>query len=285
MHLMRPTIDTDPPEVLKYWINERTKVQVRKALDMPKPWSEDPIMQVTYFTNVHRQDDPTTRVIQEWAQRPDDTNAKVLFRLMFARLVNFSPVFQELSPEASIDGWIKVLRYRKATKKKVFGSAYIVSTCGKKIEKISYIEKLLQEWWRQLEHDGEHLIPIADCWRMQQYLLEFRGLSNFMTGQIVADFKHCRKTVLSEANDFYTFVTPGPGSKRGLAWYYGYGEFAKVTDRMFPTMIEGVHADLKLPSNFEMQDLQNCLCEYDKYMRILHGVGRSKRTYPGNVAK
>jgi hypothetical protein len=29
------------------------------------------------------------------------------------------------------------------------------------------------------------------------------------------------------------------------------------------------------------QDLQNCLCEFDKYMRVSTGAGRSKRKYNG----
>ena len=32
---------------------------------------------------------------------------------------------------------------------------------------------------------------------------------------------------------------------------------------------------------FNNQDLQNSLCEFDKYMRILNGTGRSKRSYNG----
>ena len=282
---MRPTIDTDPPEVLKYWINERTKVQVRKALDMPKPWSEDPIFQKTYFTNVHRQDDPTTKVVQQWAQTGAESKTDVFFKLMFARMVNFTPTLMALNHLAPLEGWVKDMRAIKDSGRKVWGSAYIVSTCGKKIDKITYLEALLNEWQEKLFYTDVDMTPMGECSKVFDYLLEFRGISSFMAAQIVADFKHCRGTTLSDAGDFYTFARPGPGSKRGLAWYYGYGEFAKVTDRMFPTMIEGVHADLKLPSNFEMQDLQNCLCEYDKYMRILHGVGRSKRSYPGNVAK
>ena len=30
-----------------------------------------------------------------------------------------------------------------------------------------------------------------------------------------------------------------------------------------------------------MQNLQNCFCEYDKFMRVTEGTGRSKRKYNG----
>jgi hypothetical protein len=30
------------------------------------------------------------------------------------------------------------------------------------------------------------------------------------------------------------------------------------------------------------QNLQNCFCEYDKFMRVTNGTGRSKRKYKGN---
>ena len=49
----------------------------------------------------------------------------------------------------------------------------------------------------------------------------------------------------------------------------------------FPVLIKKAHEELELSENFEMQDLQNCFCEFDKYMRILNGTGRSKRSYNG----
>lgn len=35
---------------------------------------------------------------------------------------------------------------------------------------------------------------------------------------------------------------------------------------------------------FEMREVEMSLCEYDKYVRLLLGEGKSKRTYPGGCA-
>ena len=33
--------------------------------------------------------------------------------------------------------------------------------------------------------------------------------------------------------------------------------------------------------NLHAQDVQNCFCEYDKYVRVLNNEGRPRSTYPG----
>ena len=48
-----------------------------------------------------------------------------------------------------------------------------------------------------------------------------------------------------------------------------------------PWIANAMLREQECPVEYDMQDLQNCLCEFDKYMRILHGTGRSKRGYPG----
>jgi hypothetical protein len=35
----------------------------------------------------------------------------------------------------------------------------------------------------------------------------------------------------------------------------------------------------KLPLNLHAQDIQNCLCEFDKYMRVKLGQGTPKQLY------
>jgi hypothetical protein len=48
-----------------YWIKERETVRNLKEMGLPKPWSIDPVFQVTYFCNVNREHDKVTRWIRE----------------------------------------------------------------------------------------------------------------------------------------------------------------------------------------------------------------------------
>ena len=56
---------THNQQAFVYWVKERMAVLTnRMAFDNPKPWSDDPIFQSTYFCNVRREDDKVTRWIR-----------------------------------------------------------------------------------------------------------------------------------------------------------------------------------------------------------------------------
>lgn len=273
-----PPTESNPKEFLRYWIDEREHIRACKEQGMSKPWSDDPIFQKTYFTNVHREDDKVTKFIRKWIQEErGEESSQVVFNLIACRLLNWPDTIEHMGywdlfyPKVFGD----IMRTKKG---KVWGSAYIVSTCGQKIDKITYMSELLAEIQYKLRDDRHKIRPVKSCEEAHKYLLGIRGLSDFMAAQIVADIKHTPGMGLCSSPDFHTYAKPGPGSLRGLAWYF---ELDKVRKGDFSPLINQVHEDLGLPDDFERQDLQNCLCEFDKYMRIKNGTGRSKRSYSG----
>ena len=258
---------TDSPKRLfRYWMTEREAIRAKKEAGFPKPWSDDPIFQRTYFTNVHREDDRVTKYIREWLK---PAHPKVRIPAMIARFINKPETLGWISPMDHPRRIASIMR----TLEKPWGGAYIVSTCGQKIDKITYFEELMYEWYSLLNH-----VDLSTCEDAHFGLLQYRGLSDFMAAQVVADLKHHPGHELNSAPDFYTFAKPGPGSLRGLAWYF---QLDRVTKGEFYSLIKRAHKEQELPEDFEMQDLQNCFCEFDKYMRIKAGTGRSKRSYPG----
>ena len=77
---------------------------------------------------------------------------------------------------------------------------------------------------------------------------------------------------LAKAPDFWTFSTPGPGSLRGLSWYF-YGEPRGITASMYYRAMEECRREVDplVPSyipRISDQDFQNCLCEVSKYMKV-----------------
>ena len=273
-----PPTESNPKEYLRYWIDEREHIRTCKEAGLSKPWSDDPIFQKTYFTNVHREDDKVTKFIREWVeQERGKDSSQVVFNLIACRFLNWPDTIEHVG-YMNLFHPQKFSEAMKSKKGKVWGSAYIVSTCGQKIDKITYMSELLTEVQYKLRDDRYKLGPLRSCEEAHEYLLTIRGLSDFMAAQIVADIKHTSGMGLCSSPDFYTFAKPGPGSLRGLAWYF---ELDKVRKGDFSALIKKVRTDLELPPEFELQDLQNCLCEFDKYMRILNGTGRSKRSYSG----
>lgn len=105
-----------------------------------------------------------------------------------------------------------------------------------------------------------------------------------MVGQIVADIKYAG--VLKDAPDWMTWTVSGPGSRRGLNRVMGFDLGKGWNDRNFRAamLILRERVNDTLPSWMEplhAQDLQNCLCEFDKYERVRLGQGRPRSLYPG----
>ena len=261
-----------------WWIEERYSVYQLKSAKYHPPWSNDKTFQTTYFCNVHRENDRVTRWIRE--HYPVD-NAHPEFNMMVARFVNKPSTLEAMFwPYKTWGVSTDQLNFKHhMSKSGAWGSAYIVSTNGLSLPKHEYIAGLLTAAWGHFEQVRQ----ATTCLAAHKALQGHRGLASFMSAQIVADLKNTKGHPLETAEDWWTFVAPGPGSLRGMAWVY---EYDKVSPTAFNVLIPKLrdyvdqHLSKEVP-RFCNQDLQNCLCEFDKYMRVSTGVGRSKRKYAG----
>lgn len=267
-----------------HWIKERWYILQHKKTGHPAPWSKDPIFQVTYFTNVNREDDKVTQWIRNnWLL--DGRSAPVYeLAMVTARLFNNPDTLAELEPPAApAEDWLWLisdqLENRKERGEKLFNGAYIVSTNGKKIDKLTYVLSLLD----QMLDLNERIAKTETLKEAHKVLMSYTGLASFMAAQVIADLKNTPKHHLSKAKDWWTFSAPGPGSLRGLSWFFEEKITAKNYDEKIKAAYEFVEYELpEVILDFLCnQNLQNCFCEYDKYMRILNGTGRSKRKYNG----
>jgi hypothetical protein len=127
------------------------------------------------------------------------------------------------------------------------------------------------------------------CSAAHKALQTIEGLGSFLAAQVVADLKNTVGHPLQTANDWWTFVAHGPGSIRGLQWFW-QAEGVTITPSNFLTYFKAMREyvdenwdETAMGAAICNQDLQNCLCEFDKYCRVSSGSGRSKRNYPGNA--
>jgi hypothetical protein len=216
--------------------------------------------------------------------------------IVFARLINWPETLKQVGyithEQADGDAFQGVERSLQDAKDvgKVFGDAYIVSTNGLAVPKAQYVcEVLLPAAYEQLGAGSGW----RGAWgsgalaRAYQGLIGVRGLGSFMAGQIIADLKNTDGHPLQEAVDWKSWCTPGPGSLRGLSWIgMGSNEHGNKYKKEFEHYLTQVRYELEyqhcdLVKTICNQDLQNCLCEFDKYCRIMSGAGRSKRRYNG----
>lgn len=286
---------------LAYWILERERMRLRKenprgADDPDNRWhygySDDPAMGEVRYCNIRREDDKVTRWIAQNWRNPNAKDHNLTLAMVMARMINWPETLSKLGYPHGDDESLPIrLAVQMAEMKKIPGkkwtSAYTISTCGRKMDKVDYVfdHVLAQvadpkwEWGEYFEKD-DYVVTLDDA---HKRLMRIDGLGSFLAAQVVADLKNTPGNVLQDAPDFWTWSAPGPGSLRGLAAYHGW----HVTPSTYQGAIELCYnevAPLVEPyvGRLHMQDFQNCLCEFSKFIRAKEGDGRVRNKYrPG----
>lgn len=261
---------------LLYWINEREQVRRKKEAGLPKPWSDDPVFQTTYFCNVNRENDRVTKWIRKFYS-PYVNHSLFVHNIILSRFLNWPDTLEQID---YLEFWdpdyvSQVLNGIKSRGEKVWGNAYVVTTHGIPMDKIDYLTNRVMP--SIVGGLSPALFAVA-CSSAANQLQSIEGISTFMAGQVVADLKNTPWHPLREAPDWWSFALPGPGSRRGMDWLCGekisesewYNGLASLQDMLYT---DGWHLC--------RQDIQNTLCEYDKWERVTNGTGRSKRGYNG----
>jgi hypothetical protein len=276
------------------WIKERYSIKLKKDAGKPKPWTKDQILMNYRFCNVHREDDTVTKWIRESWREPYDSDKNLWFAMTVARLVNWPETLYELAPAVFTGGskcavtwrpevFIREMHARRTSGMKVFSGAYIVGTSGRTMDKAEYLAThVLTPLWNERHRVVGAFTTLAG---LHQWLMNFQGMGSFMAAQVVADVKY--QTMWRSAPDWETFAAPGPGSQRGLNRIFG-GEPDKPWKgnswytglMMLKKEIDPLVAKAGMPP-LHAQDLQNCLCEFDKYERTRLGEGKPRSKYPG----
>lgn len=281
-------------EMFVAFVIERHNIYLRRKSGMPKPWTQDPILQSYRFCNIYRELDTVTQWIAKNWRQPNTWEKDVWFMMVIARLVNWPPSLEEYSPNGPKNwraAWFEsALIDRTLRGEKVFTGAYMIHagpTPGG--HKANYLaeEVLTPMWERRAEirpREGDTLESF------HARLMTCKDMGSFMAGQVVCDTKYTQS--LARAKDWHTWAAMGPGSARGMNRVLGLDPKSKWArskhssdDRWLSHLIAlRTRLNARLPKSWEKlhaQDVQNCLCEFDKYMRVYNGEGRPRSLYPG----
>ena len=168
----------------------------------------------------------------------------------------------------------------------VFTGAFNISNSGSTKPKIKRVcEDYIQPVWEDRHKLVNRLLDCETLAAAHKVISAYPGLggSGFMAAQIICDLAYTY--VFQEVTDWWTWSSPGPGSKRGLNRL-----LEKPVDSPSPKGLAWeqqmtrlrILVDKKLKMELHARDIQNCLCETDKYSRVLLGEGQSKRRYNGS---
>jgi hypothetical protein len=175
---------------------------------------------------------------------------------------------------------------RRNRNEKVYSGAYIVSTNGRAMDKAEYLAFFVIQpiWDNRIDVRPKKGDTLESFY---QRLIKFDGLGSFMAGQVIADLKYDMFSPLSEASDEFSWATSGPGSRRGMNIVINKPPESPITERVWRGNLAILHqavqdrlAPLGMPP-LSAQDLQNCLCEFSKYTKVVTGTGTPRSGYPG----
>jgi hypothetical protein len=265
---------------LLFWIQERDSIRVKKEAGLPKPWTDDAVLQNFRFCNVRRQDDKVTSWLRNrWYPLYDAPN--FVGGMTLARLINEPATLEFIGfPEPERWEWtLGELKDWRDLGKRVFNPAYIVTTCGVKMDKLDYVVRVAKEADHAWARRDPKPRSLADAFKVLTSVDGLRG-TGFLTAQVIADLKYTPH--LAEAYDWFTWCSPGPGSMRGLSRLTGKDYETKWNADLFRKVINDLRDVVsdEIAVDLCAQDMQNCLCEFDKYVRALEG-GKPKQNYNG----
>lgn len=284
-----------------YWVNERESIRKKKEAGLPKPWTDDPILQNYKFCNVRREDDRVTIWIKNNWRDPCRGHPNMWFAMVVARLFNWPDTLDAIGYPLSDftdikETWRNILKRRRdQIGLKIFTGAYLVSTNGVAMDKVDYIlDRVLTPIWERgraplatqtiidNQQPGKITITGDTLESYWEYLTQFDGLGSFMAGQVIADLKYI-ESVLENASDWSSFAPLGPGSIRGLNRFNGRDRTKSLKQAQGLRELNEIQQRLLDEHGIELpvHDIQNCCCEFDKMVRLMRNEGKVRSKYAG----
>lgn len=284
------------------WIEERHSIYRKKEAGLPRPWTEDEILDEFKFTNVFRELDKGTIALRSMIDAPRTSSLKLdLFNVIWYRMFNRYEHATDIGyvfSFAELDG---AIRHLDTKDKKLFTSAHMtVGRAGerKMVTMLDSLAKVYGAIFETCTHDRfyEELTKSTTLERAFRVLtkdFKFYGIGNFIGYEIVTDLRWT--AILPNVTDRLTWANIGPGCRRGLdrlgmmddmqslqrLWVY-VREFSKAHIKEHfedDHTCESPYLDTWPP--FELREIEHSLCEFDKYERTRTGAGRPRERYHG----
>jgi len=281
----------DPRVLSLYWgfLIERQRIWLRRAMNRPAPWTNDPILQVEFITNVYRQIDPGTEYLVDAILSQDASDEAKVFNVMLYRLMGSKPDTHRhigfLDP-AGYNADTLIARLAELPDDyRIFGDAYRVASYSdigsdNKVTNVAlmfgYLAGGMEETVRRIKASRQ----VVEVYKVFEVM---KGFGEFLAHQIVVDLLYTNsdgQKIVPFTDD--EFAKPGPGCRKGiwelmaedvkpanltmvLEWLRDHQ--AEALGDNFPYL---ANADGS-PHYMSLCDIQASLCEFYKYYRLHNG--------------
>lgn len=284
-------IDVDACLTFLDFVAERHRVWERRQAGAPQPWTEDPVLATRKFTNVFRWLDPGSQFVLTDLLEPDQDPVEFLMRCFLYRhtgrvetweYLSLTTGYPTLTNLAEIhEAWKeyrgkvtvkrvmgkshaatphKIERTSSSSERPMFTGAYLVfpQSSAPGTDKLESIVLLTQ----RLIDNGSFSEFVEAQSQEARFgcLRRNKGVADFMSMQTLTDFGY--STEFREDD----FVVPGPGAIKGAA---ALGMKApEAIEWAWETLHETPDQPRVAGRALSKMDVQNCLCEFSKYVRF-----------------
>lgn len=260
-----------------YFANERYALFENRLLTgIPVP-SADPIMNENRFTNTFRATDRVSQRMIKLQYDGDWDPASLLLRTLLFKVFNreqtWDAIVEEFG-EPTAHNWEPVavqslLDDMAAAGEQIFTGSYMMVnplTAGwvKHHYYVNMIDTIMNSYM-PIVLESQSLMDLTA--RLQ----DVPGIGKFLAYQYAIDLNY--STLFDFSENDYTLA--GHGAKRGITRLFGN---ARLPETRIRELWEDRARGPELLGSREMHliDIQNVLCEYDKYMRTAQPVGRKR---------
>lgn len=311
----KPKLNAVAVKHLYDFVTERYKIHIRKDfLKQKAPWTNNQILSQYKFCNIRREHDRQSQYLiknistnsclsledkivnsfyfrawNNWDTMRDlggPWPAKCLYSSQMKEQVR--PIYQQLASEDPDRKWWSSAYNQGGTKQ-----AWRYPDPNEKINKEDDIPLRVFHIgpWLKEHNTVEKLLNARDQQAAFEDIKEIQGFADFLAYQIFVDLTYIENFPFSENE----FVVAGPGCINGLnklfddydgltleeALFWLADNIDEIFNKIHPPFLAGrLFVDLPQEDRFfSVMCLENCMCEFYKYIRTIEGNGRPRVKY------
>jgi hypothetical protein len=256
-------IDPDAGLTFLDFVHERHRVWQKRQQGKPQPWTDDPILATRKFTNIFRWLDPGSQFVI--TDLICENEFEFLSRCLLYRITNLPAAWKAF--EGVVDLTNNPVEFRqhlhdyKASGGQVFSGAYMIwGGTEKGVDKIDHVFGVLDG---AISGMAEFLLADNQKDRFEA-LARCRGIGDFNAMQVLTDFGYGTEFRENE------FVVLGPGARKGAMALLsgGVGRLDATLEWAHDALTDEWDGPEVAGRHLSKMDVQNCLCEFSKYVRF-----------------